>query len=170
MVTSKQEKRQQALLTSAHTEYQKALTVYAFFKLHDHAMSDDLVQDTFVKTWAYLVKGGKVDVMKSFLYHILNNLIIDEYRKKKFVSLDVLIDKGFEPKGEYSERLINMFDGKAAIILIQRLPAAYQKVMRMRHVQDLTLEQIALVTGQSKNAIAVQLHRGLAKLKVLYNQ
>jgi len=170
MVTSNQEKKQQALLTSAHAEYQKGLTVYAFFKLHDHSVSDDLVQDTFVKTWAYLVKGGKVEVMKSFLYHILNNLIIDEYRRKKSFSLDVLIDKGFEPKGDYSERLINMFDGKAAIILIQRLPVAYHKVMRMRHVQDLTLEQIALVTGQSKNAIAVQLHRGLAKLKVIYNQ
>jgi DNA-directed RNA polymerase specialized sigma24 family protein len=45
----------------------------------------------------------------------------------------------------------------------------YQKVMRMRYMQDLSLAEMSLVTGQSRNTIAVQLHRGLAKLKLLYN-
>ena len=40
--------------------------------------------------------------------------------------------------------------------------------MRMRYVQDLSLKEIALLTGQTANTIAVQLHRGLAKLKLLY--
>jgi DNA-directed RNA polymerase specialized sigma24 family protein len=66
------------LLTEAHRTYEKSLTSYAFFKLHNHAISDDLVQETFLKTWRYLVKGGRVDVMKAFLYHVLNNLIVDD--------------------------------------------------------------------------------------------
>lgn len=107
--------------------------------------------------------------MKAFLYHILNNLIIDEYRKHKTTSLDVLIEKGFEPVSNDSERIFNMLDGKAALLLIQRLPVAYQKVMRMRFVQDLSLQEMSLITGQTKNTIAVQVHRGLAKLRILYN-
>lgn len=43
------------------------------------------------------MKGGKIDAMKAFLYHILNNLIVDEYRKRKTVSLDLLLEKGFDP-------------------------------------------------------------------------
>jgi DNA-directed RNA polymerase specialized sigma24 family protein len=60
-------------------------------------------------------------------------------------------------------------DGKAAILLISRLPEKYQKVMNMRFVRILSLKEISLITGQTKNAITVQVHRGLEKLKVLYN-
>jgi RNA polymerase sigma-70 factor (ECF subfamily) len=169
MMTPKQETQRQAILTTAHHDYEKGLNVHAFFKVHDRAISDDLVQNTFMKTWIYLVKGGKIDVMKAFLYHVLNNLIVDEYRKHKNTSLDVLHEKGFEPIAGDSRRLFNILDGKAALLLIQRLPFTYQKVMRMRYVQDLSLKEMSLITGQSKNTIAVQVHRGLEKLKLLYN-
>lgn len=116
-----------------------------------------------------MVKGGKIDLMRAFLYHVLNNLIIDEYRKKKTSSLDIMIENGFEPSTGTSDPMINFLDGKKAIFLIQRLPEVYRKVMRMRYVQDLSLREISLITGQSKNAIAVQLHRGLEKLRFLYS-
>jgi len=168
MITSKQETKQQAVLTVAHHDYKKGLNLYAFSKIHNRALSEDMVQDTFMKTWKYLVKGGKIDIMKAFLYHILNNLIVDEYRKHKTTSLDILLEKGFEPNAGDSRRLFNVLDGKAALILIQRLPLTYQKVMRMRYVQDLTLKEMSLITGKSKNTMAVQVHRGLEKLKLLY--
>ncbi|MEK7611877.1 MAG: RNA polymerase sigma factor [Patescibacteria group bacterium] len=165
----KNKTKQQALLTVAHHDYEKGLNAHAFFKLHDHAMGEDLVQTTFVKTWAYLVRGGKINTMKAFLYHILNNLIVDEYRKRKTLSLDVLLEKGFEPSNPNPERLLSSLDRKETLILIQRLPEKYQKVMRMRYIQDLSLKEMALIVGQSRNALAVQTHRGLEKLKALHN-
>ena len=167
-MTAEQEAQQQRVLAAAHRDFEKGLNVHAFFKLHDRAIGEDLVQETFIKTWGYLVKGGKIDVMKAFLYHVLNNLIVDEYRKNKTSSLDILMDKGFEPSDGASGSVRNLLDGKATLDLIQRLPAAYQKVIRMRYVQDLSLKEISLITGQSKNAVAVQVHRGLAKLKLLH--
>ncbi len=168
-MTPTQQTELQTVMAVAHKNYEKGLNVRAFFKTGDHAIGEDLVQDTFMKTWKYLVKGGKIDVMKAFLYHILNHLIVDQYRKHKSSSLDVLIEKGFEPAAESdTERLYNTLDGKSAILLIVQLPIKYQKVMRMRHVQDLSLPEMALLTGQTKNAIAVQLHRGLQMLKTIY--
>ncbi len=38
----------------------------------------------------------------------------------------------------------------------------------MRFVQDLSLKEMSLITGKTKNSIAVQVHRGLEKIKVLY--
>lgn len=169
-MTPKQEKQRQAVLTEAHKDYAKGLTSHAFFKLHNAPMSDDLVQDTFLKTWKYLVSKGKIDLMKSFLYRVLNNLIVDEYRKRKVTSLDVLLEKGYEPSADPRERLVNILDGKALVLLLARLPEKYRKVMRMRYLQDLSLKQIALITGKPINTVSVQLHRGLVKLKILYNQ
>lgn len=166
-MTPKQGRQQKAVLTTAHHDYAKGLNVRAFYKTGDRALGEDLVQDTFLKTWKYLVRGGKIDVMKAFLYHVLNNLIVDEYRKRKTSSLDMLIEKGFEPKIDSSDRIIDILDGKAVILLIQRLPQKYQKVMRMRFIQNLSLKEMSLITGQSKNTTAVQVHRGLEKLKLL---
>lgn len=165
----KKETEKQAILSVAHENYGKKLNSYAFFRVSNRTISEDLVQDTFRKTWAYLVKGGKVDVMKNFLYHVLKGLIIDEYRKNKSSSLDVLIEKGFEPKEDNSQRLVDFLDGKRAILLISQLPEKYQKIMRMRYVQDLSLKEMSLVTGESKKTLAVQVHRGLKKLREIYD-
>ena len=169
-MTPKKEKKLQGILTRAHHDFDKGLNARAFFKVNNHTISGDLVQDTFIKTWSYLIKGGKIDIMKAFLYHVLNNLIIDQYRKHKTTSLDTLLEEGFEPAAsDRPEQLFNKLDGKTALLLIARLPETYQKIMRMRYVQDLSLKEMSLITGQTTNNIAVQVHRGLVKLKLLYN-
>ncbi len=168
MVTPKKKLELQEVLTVAHHDYEKALNLYAFFKIQDQAVSEGLVQDTFVKTWSYLVKGGKIELMRAFLYHVLNDLIVDEYRKKKNTSLDALVAEGFEPKELPTAVLFDVLDGKATALLIQQLPEPYQKIMRMRYVQELSLKEMSLITGKTKNALAVQVHRGLKKLKLLH--
>lgn len=128
-----------------------------------------MVQETYMKTWAYLVKGGKIEKMKAFLYHVLNNLIVDQYRKHKESSLDFLLEKGYEPDFDNSESVTNILDGKEAFKLIDKLPESYREVMKMKYVQDLSLEEMSNLTGKSRNTLAVRLHRGTQKLKALYD-
>jgi RNA polymerase sigma-70 factor (ECF subfamily) len=170
MMNATQMRRQQMILDAGYTDFNSRLNRYAHSRTNDGELADDLTQKTFLKTWAYLVKGGKIETMEAFLYHILKALIIDEYRKKKPTSLDMLLDKGFDPTLDDTHRLVDMLDGKQAATLIAQLPELYQRVMRLRYMQDLSLEEISLITGQTKNAVAVQAHRGLDKLKVLYEQ
>lgn len=59
MMTPKQRKKLQSVLTLAHNDFQKGLHARAFFKVHNKVTSEDLVQDTFMKTWKYLNKGWK---------------------------------------------------------------------------------------------------------------
>lgn len=153
----------------AYRDFEKGLNKHSYFKVSDHDLSEDLVQETYMKTWRYLVRGGKIELMRAFLYHTLNCLITDEYRKKKASSLDSLLEKGFDPTGvNPTDTIIDALDGKTAILLIAQLPENYQSIMRMRYAQGLSYAEISEITGQTKNAIAVQMHRGLAKLKVLY--
>ena len=155
-------------MTQAYSDFNTGLNAYSSFKVSNGMLSEDLVQDTFVKTWAYLVKGGEIVKMKAFLYHVLNGLIIDEYRKHKSTSLDTLMEKGFEAQDDSAERSLDVFDGKMVVSLIAKLPRHYQAVMRMRYVESLSLAEIADLTGQSKSTTAVHAHRGLEKLRVLY--
>ena len=157
-------------MIGATFDYHKALTGYALYKTNDKDLSDDLVQKTFLKALLYLQKGGEIDTMRIFLNHILRGLIIDEYRRHKTTSLDFLLEKGFDPSFDDREKTINIYDGKRIIVLIDALPIKYQIVMRMKFLQDLSIAEIALLTGQVKNTVAVQLCRGLQKLKILVQE
>lgn len=160
--------KKETILATAHFDHEKGLKSYAFYKTNNRIMCEDLVQDTFLKTWRYLVKGGKIGMIKSFLYHVLNGLIIDEYRKRKNSSLDVLMETGFEPSFDEFEKNLDMLDGRSSIMLIHSLPTKYQNIMNMKYVKDLSLQEISLITGQTKNTVAVQVYRGLEKLKALH--
>lgn len=48
-MTPKQEIKQKAILAGANADYKKNLNSYAFFRLKNKSMSEDLVQDTFKK-------------------------------------------------------------------------------------------------------------------------
>ena len=155
-------------MSVAHASFESGLLQRALFKTNNNEVSQDLVQTTFLKTLLYLQKGGKVDLMRGFLNHVLNALIIDEYRKNKITSLDFLIEKGFELGSDNSSRVADIIDGKKIILLIPQLPPKYQQVIHMRYLKGLSLREISAITGQTENTVAVQVHRGIVKLKMLY--
>lgn len=155
------------ILTTAHTDFARGLSRYAHLKIHDFALGDDLVQTTFMKTWQYLQKTGKIELMRAFLYHVLNGLIVDEYRKHKTVSLDVLAEDGLELETVHSENLFNIIDAKALLALIEKLPKKYRDAITMRYIKELSLKEMSVITHETQNAMSVQVHRGLAKLRLL---
>ena len=171
-MTQRQVAEMRTVLTEAHKNYRRGLNLYAFLKINNQATSEDLVQDAFLKTWKYLMRGKKINAMRAFLRHVFDNIIIDEYRKRKTVSLDLLLGKGFEPTStDYSpQRLFNTLDGKMALLLTKKLPKIYQQVLHLRYEEGLSLKEIAHLTNQSINTVAVQIHRGLRGLRKLYNR
>ncbi len=154
--------------TSALQEYEKGLRSYALYKLNNRDLSIDLVQDTFLKVWNYLMKGGKIQGMKAFLYHILNNLIIDQYRKHKSLSLDALHEKGFDQGTGNPYTLSNFMDEKEVRLLVERLPKPHQQLINMKYKDDLSLEEMSSLTGTAKNTLAVRFCRLNKKLQSMY--
>ena len=73
----------------AHSD---ALFRHALFRISDRERAYDLTQETYLKAWDYLASGKEIQQYKSFLYRILHNLIIDEYRRKRGVSLDEMLE------------------------------------------------------------------------------
>ncbi len=169
-MTPKQTSERRADLAAAHNDFNKSLNSYAYFKVNDHSKGEDLVQDTFIKTWSYLVKGGKIDAMKSFLYHILNNLIIDEYRKRKqkTSSLDTMMeDDGFEPADESIRDFADVPAAREAVKLLDELDEIYRTAITMRYMDEMSPREIADALGVSENVVSVRIHRGIEKLSKL---
>lgn len=154
----------------AYETYSDDLFRYCFFKLNDRELAKDLLQETFSRAWQYLERGIDVGNLKAFLYKIIANLIIDEYRKRKpNDSLEVLHEEGFDPPFDDTERWMDVMDGTEALKLIKKIPQPYGEAVFMRYVQELSLSEIAEITGETENTIAVRIHRGLNKLRALFH-
>ena len=73
-------------------EYNKCVDLYsdnifrfALSSMHDMDAANDVVQDTFMRLWQHVEKVN-LDSAKPYLFKIANNLMIDQFRKKKFES------------------------------------------------------------------------------------
>ncbi len=163
--------QEQRFLT-AFDEYNDALFRHAVLRVSDREKAIDLVHDTFTKVWLYVREGYQIEQFRPFLYKVLNNLIIDTYRKTKEQSLDALmaqegVDEGsFEGlQGNETESLINTLDGERAFLLLAELPDQYKEVITLRFVDGLGPKEIAELVEETENVISVRLHRALAALK-----
>lgn len=158
----------------AFDEYGDALFRHAFLRLSDRERAIELVHDTFTKVWMYVKSGEEIKSFRPFLYKVLNNLIIDEYRRKKSTSLDALFEKegideaAFEElKDDSVQSLVATMDGALAFSLVDKIPDMYREVLILRFVDQLGPKEISQLIEISENIVSVRLHRGLKLLKEL---
>ncbi|HRH27145.1 MAG TPA: RNA polymerase sigma factor [Parcubacteria group bacterium] len=154
----------------AYEENSDALFRQCFFKVNDREVATDILQETFTRTWDYLAKGKEVQNMKAFLYRTMNNLIVDHYRKKKAVSLDVLAEDGFDPEALEGINANDRIEGEKALKLLDKIPSPYKEAVFMRYVSGLELKEISEITGEEVNTVSVHVHRGIKKLRELFNE
>lgn len=151
----------------AYDELSDALFRHCFFRTYDRERAHDLVQETFTKTWEYLIEGRQVLNLRAFLYRVATNLIIDESRKRATVSLDELQAVGFDPASTDHTHMAMAAEAAEALRHLDKLSEEYRQVLIMRYVDGLKPKEIAEVTGETANVISVRLHRATQALKVL---
>ena len=154
---------------------------FVYLKTSSKETAEDLTSDTFLKCWRYIKQkneAGKKEIVKnnkisSFLYKIARNLIIDHYRKKK----DLIIEISEEEKGaiiDHKQDILVEINKKQEIEELRKslscLKDDYQEILILRHVEDLSMSEIAEITGKKEGAIRVQLHRAVKALEKVMKQ
>ncbi len=163
---------QEERFLKAFDEYVDALYRHASFRLSDRERSIELVHDTFTKVWGYIREGHEIDSYKPFLYKVLNNLIIDEYRRKKEVSLDSLLAEEGKSEGSFPElqegsieEVTFTLDAIKAAGLIHELPHVYREVITLRYIDGLGPKEISDLIEETENVVSVRIHRALRLLR-----
>ncbi len=166
--------REQAF-RDAFEQYADELFRHCALRVSDRERAIDLTQKCFTRAWEYVVRGETILQYRPFLYRVLNNLIIDEYRRRKSVSLDAILEneettnaaEGALLRDELDiyERAAVQFDAQRALEAISQLPEKYRVVLIMRYVDDLTPTEIAQYLEETENAVSVRIHRGIRKLR-----
>jgi RNA polymerase sigma-70 factor (ECF subfamily) len=168
---------QEEKFLTAFDEFGDALFRHAVYRLSDRERAIELVHDTYTKVWSYIREGHEVDTFKPFLYKVLNNLIIDEYRKRKESSLDAMLEVEGVDEGNFGElyegsieELTFSLDAKKASDLIHEIPDVYREVITLRFVDGLGPKEIAILIEETENVVSVRIHRGIKLLRELIEE
>lgn len=156
----------------AYDKYADDIYRHCYFRVYNKELAEDLTQETFIKTWKYFSAGKDIKNIKSFLYKVAVNLIIDNSRKKKNIYLDDIAQK--ELKGstrlnnmEAEQDIFNRLEVLELIKLLDKLSDSQRQVIIFRYIDELLPSEIAEILGESANAVSVRINQGINKLRNL---
>lgn len=153
-----------------YDEYSQSIYRYIYFKVSDQHIAEDLTGNVFLKCWEYIKDDKKkVDNIRSFLYSVAHNLVIDYYRSKKetvdLASAEQLKDETKLPldlqisANQATQKLIKS---------LATLPDDYNDIITLHYIEEYSVREIAQILGKKENNIRVILHRALKSLKEKY--
>ncbi|HSI74904.1 RNA polymerase sigma factor [Lunatibacter salilacus] len=163
------EKDQQAYATLMK-RYKKAVYFMILKMIRDTDDAEDLTMEAFAKAFRNLHKFKKDYTFSTWLFRIATNNAIDFIRKKKLktmslnntltddggnsVNIDVEDDDN-NPQDEYikSQRI------EMVRIFVDKLPAKYRKLVKLRYFDELSYDEIAAELGKPLGTVKAQLHR-----------
>lgn len=150
----------------AYEAHSDGIFRHCYFRLSNRERAQELTQETFMRAWQTLKEGAEVQSIKAFLYRIAHNLVIDEYRKKKEVSLEMLQESGFDPSINDTKELVeHAIEKEKFLKALERLDEDERHLIVMRYIDDLGPSEIASLTGERQNVISVRLNRAVKKLE-----
>jgi RNA polymerase sigma factor (sigma-70 family) len=155
--------------------YMQQLYNFAFSMVNDEDEAKDLVQDTFVKAYRFIDSFEKGTNVKAWLFRILKNTFINEYRRKTnlpyHVSLSDLqhVDEDgrtedFVHGEDYSEYYKNMMGDEVSIAL-NSLPDEFKTIIMLSDLEDFTYEEMAKILEIPVGTVRSRLFRARNSLK-----
>ena len=154
--------REQTLIQMVN-EYQSALKNLCYMILHDEALAEDAVQETFIKAYKGLAKFRGDCGQKTWLMRIAVNTCRDMQRTSWFRHEDrrVSPDMMFNVQAEQPDD-----DREELALAIVALPRKDKEIMLLRYYQDMTIKEIAQALGIAPSSVHNRLKRAEKKLRI----
>lgn len=133
-------------------KYEKPLFFHVYKMVKDRNQVEDIVQEAFMKAFKNLESYNTNYAFSTWLYRITTNHTIDYLRKKKLKTTSIhnpIKTKDGEMEIEISgdsktDRQVIRKERKQIINnAIQNLPEKYRVVIEMRHLQELSYQEIS---------------------------
>lgn len=135
----------------------------------DNYMSEDIVQEAFVRAYEYTIVHKNV-LTKQWFYKVSYNIFIDKIRKLKRIDLNNEFEEFLSvicsPEEEFSKKE----ESQKIQYILDKLPLDYKNILILREFKELTYEEIAEVLNISVDNVKVKLFRARQKFKSKYKE
>lgn len=113
--------------------------------------AEDVVQDALLRMWQ--LRDEPIRNLKGFARIVVRNLSLSKVRRKPQTADISHADIADEAETERNEQIDRMME------LVDALPTMQQTVLRLRHMQEMTMADIATLIGTSEAAVRQSLSR-----------
>lgn len=154
-----------------------------------NADAEDLVAETVAKAWSAIGNLDDQDRFRPWLFRILHNTFVSDYRKKAIRPVEASFDKGDNSEDELASLLTEQSDdflvwwsnperayfnellGDQLLAAIDELPDAFRSVIVLVNVEGFTYDETAEVLGIPPGTVRSRMKRGRTLLqKALWKQ
>ncbi|OEK01920.1 RNA polymerase subunit sigma-70 [Roseivirga sp. 4D4] len=145
-------------------QYYTPIKNFLYYKCGDIDQSEDLAQDVFVKLWDKR-EEVQLDTVKSYLYTIANNMLLNKIRHDKVVVN--FAERNKNQQEEYSpEFQLQEKEFKEELEgVISRMPEKQREVFLMNRIEEMTYKEIAERLELSVKAVEKRMHGALSHLR-----
>ena len=156
-------------LTFYDEEYEKVHRHIFYSTGCNKEIADDLTSEVFLKAFEHLSQFREGSSMKTWMYTIVRNHIIDYYRARRVdVSLDAVSEL---QSSDDLERDIAVKEATELVLkALPKLPPRYRDIVTFSYIDELEPSEIAQVMNMPTSRVYVVLHRALRKLQSLTTQ
>lgn len=138
----------------------------------NHALVEDAIQDLFLTLWARRNSLRSVTSPKSYVFTALRNNLIRTLRiepawqdlpdAEVITVRQLIVDQAHEEHQEWVSETM----GKT----LQLLPARQREALYLRYYENLSYEEIGVVMGLQRQAVANYIHEGINRLRKHWQQ
>lgn len=151
------------LLTKWIDRYQAVLLRMCFMYLHDRAMAEDAVQETFLKAYRSMTAFRGECSEKTWLTRIAINTCRDIKRSAWFRHMDRRVTP--EDMTPIPVQPVEDYDAEELAQAIVKLPSKYKEVILLYYYQDMTMREIAESLDIAVSSVSGRLKQACAKLR-----
>ena len=176
MANETKRERQLRIFNSEFMPEIDALYNFAYHLTYSDSDANDLVQETYLKAFRFIDSYKAGTNAKAWLFRILKNLFINDYRKRSKrpnqVELDEVANYGNEENAKYTvytdlnEELYNAMMGDEVTIALDKLPVDFKEVILLCDIEGFKYEEISEIIEIPIGTVRSRLHRARNMLKI----
>ncbi len=173
-------KRRDELFDREFLPLMDSLYNFAYHLTYNEEDSNDLVQETYMKAYRFIDSYEQGTNAKAWLFKILKNAFINEYRKKakqpiKVDYEDVVAYQDLEdarPGGtvDLRQEIFQGMIGDEVTRAINSLPVDFRTVILLCDIEGFTYEEIAKIIDIPIGTVRSRLHRAREMMKVMLSR
>lgn len=149
---------------SIFDQYYTPIKNFLYYKSGDVDLSEDITQDVFMKLWDKR-EDVQQETVKSYLYTIANNMLLNKIRHDKVVLS--FAEKNKNQQEEQSPEFT--LEEKEFKIELERvigaMPEKQREVFLMNRIEEMTYKDIADSLQLSVKAVEKRMHGALAHIR-----
>ncbi len=155
-------------LALIYEKHKKRFFNYFVKMTSDHEVSQDLLQNLFIRILKYKHSYKLSQPFLPWSYRIARNLVYDRSKKQQLTQTVVTMEQVSEQLLEDTEDQLIVEREEKLMRVISKLPEERKELIIWTKIEGMKYEDVAMIKETTVGAIKVKVHRAMAQLKTLY--